>query len=296
MPSPKFPSFEADSTLGALLIGVLVSYVLFGVTTTQTYIYHGRFPKDSCKMKMLVAWVWFCELAHVICIGHTLYILTISDFAHPERLIKIPRSLGVSALFSGIVSSCVQGFFSFRIYRLSKSLYIPCVTGTLSILSFAATVVIFVIGLQTFPFTMFVVKWGWLLNTLWSVGAATDLIIAATLVCWLCRQRDNSHQITVALVDKLIAWNIETGVVTSAAAILNLACFVTMKNNFIWIACLNSRTTLRTMSGLPVSLSYPVYSWSNPSANTEMPNISFPTPMRPPSGSRTSFATSTTRK
>jgi hypothetical protein len=39
---------------GAYQIGVLVSYMLFGVTTAQTYIYYGRFPDDSPKFKALV--------------------------------------------------------------------------------------------------------------------------------------------------------------------------------------------------------------------------------------------------
>jgi hypothetical protein len=39
---------------GASEIGVLFSYVLFGVMTTQTYIYYSRFPDDSRKLKALV--------------------------------------------------------------------------------------------------------------------------------------------------------------------------------------------------------------------------------------------------
>jgi hypothetical protein len=39
---------------GAFLIGVLVSYVLVGVLTAQTYVYYGRFPDDSPKLKALV--------------------------------------------------------------------------------------------------------------------------------------------------------------------------------------------------------------------------------------------------
>jgi hypothetical protein len=43
-----------DLFSGAYQIGVLVSYALFGVTTTQTYIYYSRFPDDSLKLKTLV--------------------------------------------------------------------------------------------------------------------------------------------------------------------------------------------------------------------------------------------------
>ncbi|KAJ6532408.1 hypothetical protein B0H19DRAFT_1272702 [Mycena capillaripes] len=48
------PSFNADSTLGAMLIGVLLSYLLFGVTTTQVYMFARRFPDESGRMKWLV--------------------------------------------------------------------------------------------------------------------------------------------------------------------------------------------------------------------------------------------------
>ena len=52
-PSPTTSAYSM-CTLGALQIGVLVSYLLFGVTTTQTYIYYGRFPDDSRGLKFLV--------------------------------------------------------------------------------------------------------------------------------------------------------------------------------------------------------------------------------------------------
>jgi len=287
-----------DSTFGALLIGVLVSYVLFGVTTTQVYLYSGRFPNDSGKMKALVACVWFCELAHCICIGHTLYVLVISDFGHPERLITVPISLDTSTLFNAIVAMCAQGFFSFRIYRLCKRLYISLLTWTLSFLFLGGTAVVFVMGLQNLPFATFEEQWGWLMNALWAIAAANDLIIALALVFWLAGGRDESDRIT-PVVDKLIAWTIETGVVTSAAAILNLVCFVTMRNNYIWIAwyfvtarlysnsflaSLNSRATLRTIHEIQASR-YP----TRPSINTLTGEVNFLAEMRSPDSAFNAF-------
>ncbi|KAJ7863158.1 hypothetical protein B0H13DRAFT_2354305 [Mycena leptocephala] len=214
MPPPDLPpstsfggGIDVNGTLGALLIGVLVSYVLFGVTTTQTYLYSGRSPNDSRKMKALVSFVWFCELGHVICIGHTLYVLVISDYGHPERLNVVPKTLGTSSLFNAIVAMCVQGFFSFRIYRLCKQLYIPLLTWTLSFFFLCATAVVFVIGLESLPFPTFVSKWGWLLDSLWAVAAVNDLIIALALVFYLFRGRAELTEIT-AVVDKLISWTI----------------------------------------------------------------------------------------
>ncbi|KAJ6593203.1 hypothetical protein B0H19DRAFT_1089389 [Mycena capillaripes] len=255
--------FDPNPTIGALQIGVLASYVLFGVTTTQTYIYYNRFPDDYLKLKTLVSFVWLCELAHAICIAHTLYTYTISNYGHPERLIqRAPESLEAGIFFSGVVTASVQAFFSFRIYALSHKLYIPLITWTLSFLRFVLSTVVFTSGLGMIDMASYEARWGWLAITLWSVSAANDLLIAATLVFILAHRRSNVHQRTAALVEKLIGWTIETGVMTSAFGLITLVCFLTMSDNFIWLgmitvsarlfsnsllASLNSRASLRAL-------------------------------------------------
>ncbi|KAJ7916165.1 hypothetical protein B0H13DRAFT_1871419 [Mycena leptocephala] len=273
---------------GVFQIGVLISYVLFGVTTTQAYIYYSRFPDDSPKIKGLVAFVWLCEIAHVICIGHVLYTYTISDYTHPERLaLAAPKSLSTSILFSGIIAASVQGFFSFRIYTLSKKLYITLIIWTMSFLRLLGTVVAFVVALRMIILARFEAQWGWLLTVTWSVSTANDLAITVTLVVLLRSQRTSMYKRTTALVDKLITWTIETGLLTSAAGIVMLVCFVTMKQNSrdasalkistirnsnlvksfqtpSWLdgdvlSSLNSRATLRAMNEIPLpSLTSPI--------------------------------------
>ncbi|KAJ7185692.1 hypothetical protein C8R46DRAFT_384823 [Mycena filopes] len=229
-------SFNPHVTLGAYELGVLVSYLLLGITSTQAYIYYSRFPLDSFKLKFLVAFVWACEMAHALCIGDTLYLMTVSDYGHPERLLLIPRSLATAVIFSGIVGSCVQVFFASRISGISNSLYIPCLSYILSFLRLLGSIMVCVYGFRVKTIPEFELEWAWLLNSLWSVAAGNDLLIAGTLVYWLSRRRPEGDHRTVALVDKLIAWTMETGVVTSAAGLVNLICFVTMKSNYIWIA------------------------------------------------------------
>ncbi|KAJ6514520.1 hypothetical protein DFH09DRAFT_1374006, partial [Mycena vulgaris] len=222
-------SSNPNTSLGAYVIGVLASYVLFGGTTIQAYIYYGRFPHDPRRLKFLVAFVWSCEIAHAVCIGHTLYQMTVSDYARPERLILIPKSLATAVFFSGTIGACVQAFFSSRIYGISKSLPLPCLSWTLSFLRLLGSIIAGVYGLRTKTIPEFETRWAWLLNCVWSVTSANDLLIAGTLVHCLFRHRPMGDTRTVALVDKLIEWTIETGVVTSAAGLVTVVCFVTMK-------------------------------------------------------------------
>ncbi|KAJ7125219.1 hypothetical protein C8R44DRAFT_875040 [Mycena epipterygia] len=49
--------FDANVTLGALEIGVLISYTLFDLATLQAYIYFDRFSEDPRRLKCLVAFV-----------------------------------------------------------------------------------------------------------------------------------------------------------------------------------------------------------------------------------------------
>jgi hypothetical protein len=44
-----------NSVAGAVQIGVILSYALFGVTTTQAYTYYCRFPGDPRMLKALVS-------------------------------------------------------------------------------------------------------------------------------------------------------------------------------------------------------------------------------------------------
>jgi hypothetical protein len=53
-----------------------------------------------------------CEVAHAICVGHTLYVYTISDYGHPERIGgPAPKSFDVAILFSGAIAA--SGLYTF---------------------------------------------------------------------------------------------------------------------------------------------------------------------------------------
>ncbi|KAJ7119032.1 hypothetical protein C8R44DRAFT_922957 [Mycena epipterygia] len=175
---------------GALEIGVLVSYVLFGITTTQTYTYYVRFPDDPRGHKFLVCtYEESCEVAHLICIGQALYQVTITDFENPQRLRFVPTAIPISLLFGSI-----QGFFSLRIYRLSKSLYIPAFSWIMSFLRvFFSVLAAFYGGQPKVLLVTFEGERTWILYIIWVTSMGNDLIIAGTLVYWLHRQRVNAQ-------------------------------------------------------------------------------------------------------
>ncbi|KAJ7208206.1 hypothetical protein GGX14DRAFT_454159 [Mycena pura] len=259
-----------NPTLGAYQIGVLLSSVLFGVLSSQTYVYFTRFPNDLMKTKTLVGFMWICEAGHEICIAASLYGYTITGYGDPETLLRMPSTFVVAVLLHGIISGAVQGFFAFRIYALSKTLYVPCVCWMLGLLRLVGTAMVLGTGLRG-TLANYLVQWEWLLTVLWISGVVNDTMIAATLAFILYRERNNAFTRMIPLVNKLIRWTIETGIVTSTATCLILICYFAMRTNYIFLAVfvvssrlysnsllasLNSRATLRKMD--EVQLSSPI--------------------------------------
>ncbi|KAJ7082892.1 hypothetical protein B0H15DRAFT_433608 [Mycena belliarum] len=261
------------TTLGAFEAGVLISYVLFGFTTLQTYIYFTRFADDRRALKYLVAVVWALELGHAICVGHALYAMTVTYYGQPARLVRAPASLAVAITFASFVAPCVQSFFAHRIYRLSRRWPVPLLCYALSLARLAGAVCAAVAEFRTVSIAEFEDRWEALVLGVWAVGAANDVLIAGTLAWLFARRRcEGLPKRSLRMVDKLIVWTIETGVLTSIAAVLTLICFLTLKTNYAWLAwcvvttrlfsnallaSLNSRVALRAMTDgghLPTSL------------------------------------------
>jgi hypothetical protein len=47
-------NFNSKITLGALLDGVILANILFGILTVQAHVYYRTFPQDRLLLKILV--------------------------------------------------------------------------------------------------------------------------------------------------------------------------------------------------------------------------------------------------
>ncbi|KAJ3825191.1 hypothetical protein F5878DRAFT_80725 [Lentinula raphanica] len=229
-----------NTTLGVLEIGILLSGVLFGVVTSQVYIYHKNFPKDSLWLQIgLIDGLWLLELGHTICICHAIYFYTVTNYGHSEALRVAPISLALAVILHGITVIFVQAYFTYRIYRFSHKPYlIPIIsiilmfTQLVSITTLSAEAIIVA---QT-SLSFYLEKWQWLVMTTISLRVAADLTISSSLVYSLYQQRTNAYESTVLIVDQLIRWTIETGVVTSMLGIAIVIAYLTAKENYTWLA------------------------------------------------------------
>ncbi|CAK5270802.1 unnamed protein product, partial [Mycena citricolor] len=54
-----------ENTLGAVFLGLVVSCILFGVSSLQMYFYYHHYPHDTLLHKSSIAALWVLDALHL---------------------------------------------------------------------------------------------------------------------------------------------------------------------------------------------------------------------------------------
>ncbi|KAJ3841279.1 hypothetical protein F5878DRAFT_658646 [Lentinula raphanica] len=247
-----------DNTMGAMLIGILVSAVLYGMSLVQTYFYYNHYRNDVWYLKTLVALTVFFDTLHLCFVIHTSKILFASRSLSPltslvsqstsiwfritigqyglDRLGK-PKHiyyaqstsfrvlsslhLQAEAIPTGFTGGLVQTFYTVRVWRLSKKNHVLAVVIMLIVLAQTAcgtAWVIISLQLQTFQQLLGISGLTLSINAL---STAADVIIAASL-CFLLMQSKTGFKHSDTLINRLIVFSVNTGLATSICAVASL--------------------------------------------------------------------------
>uniref|UniRef100_A0A0W0G7A0 DUF6534 domain-containing protein n=1 Tax=Moniliophthora roreri TaxID=221103 RepID=A0A0W0G7A0_MONRR len=131
---------NVEDTLGAALIGLGVSCIVFGILSTEVFTYYSRYPRDPNGYKLLVAFVWLLELVDQGCIGHFIYYYMISNFTKPlvlftgdvvwtllvslhrvfVRVIADGGDFQIQVVLGAAAGTIVKCCFAMRVWRFSN--------------------------------------------------------------------------------------------------------------------------------------------------------------------------------
>jgi len=233
MSATPAPLPDLSKSYGAAMIGLLVTCFLSGIMTLQCHLYFQRAQKDRLPLKILVGTVWVIDMVHLFGISFFVYHYVIANWGNRAILTESTWTLGLEEMLNTWITFIVQMFFIHRVNVLSK--YNRWTLIPLYLLAFIQ------LGFGTgggiksmLPQTV-----GHLASTRWRAaiwlisGAVNDILIAAILCYYLWSQRTVMSQ---RLVDQLIAYSINTGLLTSVLAFIDIGCFIAMPGNYIHLA------------------------------------------------------------
>ncbi|TDL20341.1 hypothetical protein BD410DRAFT_379343 [Rickenella mellea] len=235
MASPH--NLHFDNTIGAMLIGTIISSMLYGVTTIQTFIYFQKSSKDPKYLKSLVTFLWILDSLFMAFNAYSVYYHVVDNFLNPISLLFTTWAFKCEILLTHISDFIVRSFFARRIWILSRGnwkLYLPVMT--LAVIDVVAGIAF---GIRIFFFATFadLHKISWAIYSTLAINVVADTWTATSLCYLLNRSRRGIKQSkTGSMVSTLMAYCVNTGLLTS---IFSIACFIsyaTMPTSFAFVA------------------------------------------------------------
>ncbi|KAM5539777.1 hypothetical protein V8D89_006590 [Ganoderma adspersum] len=249
--------FHFDNTLGAGFIGCLITATLYGVTCIQTFTFFQNSSRDRKVVKYAVACLLILDTLHFIFVADTLYWYLVTNFTDPTVIGRIPWSIFGGLLVTPISDGLVRCFFTYRVWVLSrKNRIITYPLMGMVIVIFAISMAYGINGLSLPTFQQ-IATISWILYAGLGCLVVGDGYIAMVLCYFLYKGRTGFNKGTDSLINVLLLYTVNTGLLTSVFALACLIAYAAMPRNFVAFALYFPLSKLY-FNALLASYAYPI--------------------------------------
>ncbi|KAI3604021.1 hypothetical protein WG66_000785 [Moniliophthora roreri] len=239
-----------EIALGMTLLGVLFSSILFGITLSQIYTYFKRFPRDSVSVKVLVIAIAIFDTASVVLVSHAAWYYFVTTGSMKVSVWSLNVELALSMFISGIA----ELFLTYRVWMLSnRRILLTYTLCSFALLHFGEVPVWFP-GFSTNHEHLFAVsglvsaaqflalkdfakfdsaKIPSILRL--SSAAICDTGIAISL-CYFLQQKRTGYKKTDEIIDHLMIFSINSGLLTSLTSISCLVTYLVVPKTWVYHA------------------------------------------------------------
>ncbi|KAE9384497.1 hypothetical protein BT96DRAFT_1026875 [Gymnopus androsaceus JB14] len=215
-----------EATLGGLLVSVLIATFLYAITCFQAFLYWRTKFNDYLGVRVLVWAVWVFETMHTTCFWFYLYTILVKYYGVPQEMEQRHWSVTISIVFHGLITACVQSYYSYRVYVLSSGRWlIPTICWMLCGMEAVGALALAILFYRVGP-VVWTEKWEFLATIDIGVDLAVG-VVNTTMLCYYLHRRKTGYRSTDQMVTKIIEWSVESGLVTALAALaILIACLV----------------------------------------------------------------------
>jgi len=261
---------SSAENLGAQYLAVVLSSILFGITTLQVYIYHQNYPKDKIHNRIVVPVLWVLDAFHLSLVIHANYVYLVLQLP----LDHVLWSMDAGILDTELITVIVTSLYAVRIWNFARRprRYLACVLVVAQLLQTTASIV----DLYT---TYSCRDMSQLSRSFWTIQfslashAFVDCFLAGAM-CYYLQKGRSGFSPTDSTVVKLMQYVIGSGMVTAAFAIATLVAITIRPYGLLWtvfyfllsklyinsfLAFLNARQHIRKRiegPSLPTSMSF----------------------------------------
>ncbi|RDX45069.1 hypothetical protein OH76DRAFT_1028418 [Lentinus brumalis] len=213
--------------VGPVFLGAITSWLIFGISIVQLYIYTMNFPHDRKGLQVLVYWVFILDIFLTVVAAAMGWHILCAGWGRQTNLVTPGWTFAAIGAGDGIIATTVQIFYAWRIWVLKRWRILPCVIIVISLAQLGSTLSIAagIANLQNIsellPFFPRTILW-------LGGGALADILIACAMVYLLTTAKKNSHALKSSdrAINRLIRLSVETGIITACSAIIELGLFL----------------------------------------------------------------------
>ncbi|KAL5499300.1 hypothetical protein ACEPAH_1818 [Sanghuangporus vaninii] len=234
-------SGTGESALNFMYWGFVLATVLLGVTVIQAFIYFKNYD-DKTPLKLLVATLIALDILSSALMAHVIFYYMIENYGNNNSLVTSPPgTFPVEWLATAIVAFLTQMFYASQIYKLRRHSH-RCIVPFVAMIFFSlfaflsnvvATILIMVLNYSKADFSITILK------SFTSIGnsfAATSDIIACYALCFfLASHRTDIGRNRVTLVDTLIFYTVNRGILFCVAQLGNMIAYILAPTMLYWV-------------------------------------------------------------
>ncbi|KAG7091865.1 hypothetical protein E1B28_008266 [Marasmius oreades] len=228
---------KEEIALGMTLLGFLFSSILYGLFLSQLYTYYKRFPRDSVRIKALVAAIAFFNTVSVVLVSHSCWYY----FVTTGNMKVAVWSMNVELTISMVISGIAESFLIYRVWMLSsRRTFLTYVLSLFAVAHFVSGLVsaVHFLGTKQTPYFSGVglepnIKIPSIIKL--SSAAVCDTGIAIAL-CYYLQQKRTGYRRTDEIIDYLMILAINSGCLTSIASISCLLTYLIVPKTWVYLA------------------------------------------------------------
>ncbi|THH18235.1 hypothetical protein EW146_g2704 [Bondarzewia mesenterica] len=218
-------SNPARPIYGPTLVGIYFNILLYGITILQSYLYYANFTRDKRWIKVFIVVLVLADTVNTAFDMAFIYDALIDHWANSEYIQTASWIFRTDPAMTAVIAMMVQLFFAWRVKVLTSNWYATIAIAAFSFVQFAG-------GLST---SILIGKFPKFLDfqnfkpavIIWLAGSAVcDCLITFILVLYLRRYKTGFNS-TDDIVDRIIRLTVQTGLITSVVAVIDLCLYLT---------------------------------------------------------------------
>ncbi|KZV73839.1 hypothetical protein PENSPDRAFT_574044 [Peniophora sp. CONT] len=211
---------------GPIFIGTILNVCLYGISIAQTYVYIQTYKKDRAWMKALVGFIFLADTLNAVFDVEYTYSSLVLHYNDPAAIQKATWGEFPSAFRPNIIGTMVQLFFAWRVKVLTRSyiatglLVLGAIISCLGGIATSIAIGIVPVWTEFQRFEVPVIVW-------LTVSAIVDTSITGVMV-WHLRKSKRGFKHSNDVLDRIIRLTVQTGLITSLWAIIDLIVFLSI--------------------------------------------------------------------